>query len=338
MQIRQVAKLLGVSSRTIRFYEEKGLIQPQKNQENHYRRFTEQDICQIQTILTLRELGFSIVEIKKLLPHLHNQSWKEQLEIQRSVLYTQLVELRHSIDCIDEAIQRTLIDNEDQPSWFTQLGEQAKRRREARNRWKDGWNFHFHSDHSNPIHDQVPARPFYRDYQVALQETIEELLPSPTELGLEIGFGTGNLTQLLLDAKSQLCGIDQSLKMLSTTRNHFPTFEMHLVNFLAIPYPDQHFAYIVSSFAFHHLDPDQQILALQEMVRVCRGRICLTDFFYDDINHKNSIQKRFDPNPRDHEDYPLLPNILSWFEQHHFICRVKKINEFIQILLAVPIR
>lgn len=106
MKIRQVADLLGISSRTIRFYEEKGLIQPQKNQENHYRKFEEYDIWQIQTILTLRELGFSIVEIKNLLPHIHTQNWKEQLEIQRSVLYTQLVELRHSIECIDEVIQK----------------------------------------------------------------------------------------------------------------------------------------------------------------------------------------------------------------------------------------
>lgn len=338
MKIRQVADLLGISSRTIRFYEEKGLIQPQKNQENHYRKFEEYDIWQIQTILTLRELGFSIVEIKNLLPHIHTQNWKEQLEIQRSVLYTQLVELRHSIECIDEVIQKDLIDTDHPQTWVAQLGKQAKRRREARNRWKDGWNFAIRSDHSNPIHDQVPAKPFYREYLLALQQTVTQLRPSTTELGLEIGFGTGNLTQRLIDAKSQLCCIDQSLKMLSNTRVFFPTIEMHLGNFLAIPYPDQHFDYIVSSFAFHHLDPDQQILGLQEMMRVCRGRICLTDFYYDDWEHMNFIQKQLNSNPYEQEEYPLLPSILTWFEEHHYICKVKKINDFLQILLAVPIR
>ncbi|WP_051620655.1 MerR family transcriptional regulator [Paenibacillus sp. UNC451MF] len=61
MKINELAKRLDVTPRAIRFYEEKGLLQPEY-EENGYRRYTEDDAWRLQTIAAFREIGFGIEE------------------------------------------------------------------------------------------------------------------------------------------------------------------------------------------------------------------------------------------------------------------------------------
>lgn len=65
--IGEVAKMLKVSTRTLRFYDEKGLIKPAYIEENGYRFYEKEQIRQIELILFLKELGFSLKQIKMLI-------------------------------------------------------------------------------------------------------------------------------------------------------------------------------------------------------------------------------------------------------------------------------
>ena len=47
--IGQVAKFLGMSRDTLKFYEEKGLARPVQDQENDYRHYSEFDIWDVIT-------------------------------------------------------------------------------------------------------------------------------------------------------------------------------------------------------------------------------------------------------------------------------------------------
>ena len=82
---------------------------------------------------------------------------------------------------------------------------------------------------------------------------------------------------------------------------------MKLGNFLALPFTDHSFDFVVSSFAFHHLSPDQQLLALQEMqwVLTSRGRIGLTDLMFVDATHRDSYIRQAETTG--HEGKELLP-------------------------------
>ena len=62
--IGEVAKKLQISTRTLRFYEEKDLVRAAYTKENGYRFYTEEQIRQIELILFLKELGFSLKQIK----------------------------------------------------------------------------------------------------------------------------------------------------------------------------------------------------------------------------------------------------------------------------------
>jgi DNA-binding transcriptional MerR regulator len=66
--IEQVATSMGLTKRTLRYYEEVGLLPPTGRTEGNYRRYSEEDIERIKRIKELRDLlGFSLSDIRQLL-------------------------------------------------------------------------------------------------------------------------------------------------------------------------------------------------------------------------------------------------------------------------------
>ncbi len=66
--IEQVAIHTGFTKRTLRYYEEMGLLPPTGRTEGNYRRYSEADIQRLHRIKNLRELlGFSLTDIRELL-------------------------------------------------------------------------------------------------------------------------------------------------------------------------------------------------------------------------------------------------------------------------------
>lgn len=66
--IEQVATRTGFTKRTLRYYEELGLLQPTERTEGNYRRYSDSDIERLEYIKKLRDLlGFSLTDIGKLL-------------------------------------------------------------------------------------------------------------------------------------------------------------------------------------------------------------------------------------------------------------------------------
>ena len=66
-QIGEVADRTGVTQRTLRFYEEKGLLKPAERMEGGFRLYSEQDIEHIELIKRLQSLlNLSLAEIKEM--------------------------------------------------------------------------------------------------------------------------------------------------------------------------------------------------------------------------------------------------------------------------------
>lgn len=66
MRISDVEKLVGVSKKNIRFYEEQGLLQPGREEHNGYRSYSDEDVCRLRLIKLLRQLAVPISEIRGL--------------------------------------------------------------------------------------------------------------------------------------------------------------------------------------------------------------------------------------------------------------------------------
>lgn len=65
--INQLAKLSGVSVRTLHYYDEFGLLHPARVEPNGYRVYEEPQLLRLQQILFFRELEFSLADIKRVI-------------------------------------------------------------------------------------------------------------------------------------------------------------------------------------------------------------------------------------------------------------------------------
>jgi len=65
--INKLAKLAGLSTRTLRFYDECGLLPPRRISSNGYRVYGQAEIDRLQQILFYRELGVELAEIGRIL-------------------------------------------------------------------------------------------------------------------------------------------------------------------------------------------------------------------------------------------------------------------------------
>lgn len=67
LQIGEVADRTGVTQRTLRFYEEKGLLRPPTRMDGGFRLYSEEDVQRVEQIRRLQNLlGIALAEIKEM--------------------------------------------------------------------------------------------------------------------------------------------------------------------------------------------------------------------------------------------------------------------------------
>ena len=67
MRVNQLAKTLGVTPDTVRFYTRIHVLNPNKNPDNGYRDYRDKDVSRMRFILSARQLGFSVNDIQQIL-------------------------------------------------------------------------------------------------------------------------------------------------------------------------------------------------------------------------------------------------------------------------------
>jgi DNA-binding transcriptional MerR regulator/quercetin dioxygenase-like cupin family protein len=102
--VRQVARLSGVSVRTLHFYDEVGLLKPAYQAPNGYRFYEEPQLLILQQILFYRELGFELKQIRDILgrPDFEKVT---ALMSHRKVLEETLARTRRLLQTIDKTAE-----------------------------------------------------------------------------------------------------------------------------------------------------------------------------------------------------------------------------------------
>ncbi|GAA5101714.1 MerR family transcriptional regulator [Haloechinothrix salitolerans] len=67
MQIGEVAERTGLSLRTIRYYEEVGLVTPSARSQGGFRLYDESDVARLTLVKQMKPLGFHLEEMRELL-------------------------------------------------------------------------------------------------------------------------------------------------------------------------------------------------------------------------------------------------------------------------------
>ncbi|OPH46766.1 hypothetical protein BC351_12555 [Paenibacillus ferrarius] len=349
MLINEISRKLGITARAIRFYEQKGLLMPTKQKENGYRTYTEQDAWRLQTIISLREVGMTLEDIRLTLAQTDLNRQEEvlgALQMHRSLLFQQWTEIKQMIGTMDQMIQAAQASEQLPTELLYELAQHNKELRDLRTSWRDHWGFDQKAPHFDELLQTAPPdvrqigdsqvmpirnHPSSIIYEAALAKIVELVAPFHLSKGLDVGTGTGNLAGKLQQSGMAMSAIDQSQQMLKLCAAKNAEIELKLGNVLAIPFMDGEFDAVVCSFALHHLTEPQRELAWNEMLRVMKpgGIICLADYMIKDPDKKDVFLTRLINSqttklPMMHEQielYTVHSQLLAWLQ-----CRTSQVT------------
>jgi DNA-binding transcriptional MerR regulator len=135
-KIREIADLAGVTTRTIRYYDEIGLLDPATTGDNGYRYYDQDSLLRLQQILFFRELDVPLKEIE-LIMNGPNFSMVSALENHRSSLQIKVHRLEKLIDTLEKTVtslkgEETMSDQD-----IFEGFDESQYEEEARERWGD---------------------------------------------------------------------------------------------------------------------------------------------------------------------------------------------------------
>jgi DNA-binding transcriptional MerR regulator len=109
----EIAKKAGVSQKAVRLYDEKGLLKPTEYSEGNYRLYDKEALEISEKIVALKQIGFSLEEIRDNLVAGDAKDIEEALRMQLAVME----EKRYRIDMVIDAINRTLARKGESLDW-----------------------------------------------------------------------------------------------------------------------------------------------------------------------------------------------------------------------------
>lgn len=130
----ELAKLTGVSYKTIRHYQQKGLLEPEKYTDGGYRLYGTKTVELLERILMLKYLDFSLDEIKKMLGE---EDTKEALKKQEDLLRAQKEHIEQLLIAVEE-MQK--VREEDQWEKMLEMIRMTQQKEEIIKQYKESGN------------------------------------------------------------------------------------------------------------------------------------------------------------------------------------------------------
>jgi len=98
MTVGEIAKKMGVTVRTMQYYDKMGLLYPSAESDGGLRLYTNKEVVKMHQIISMKRLGFTLEDIKKWLPA---QNTPEEVS---KVLLRQAEELKEKINSISDVL------------------------------------------------------------------------------------------------------------------------------------------------------------------------------------------------------------------------------------------
>ncbi len=102
IDINDICKLFNTTSRTLRFYEEKGIIESTKDKFSNRRKYNQKQIQQIRNVFVLRTLGLSVKTIKSMQEY--DFDLKTAVLTRKAEIYASIDTKTKEIDILNQAI------------------------------------------------------------------------------------------------------------------------------------------------------------------------------------------------------------------------------------------
>lgn len=270
----ELAKLTGVSYKTIRHYYESGLLVPERVEENKYKKFGQASVEQLQKILMLKYLDFSLEEISEMLKR---EEPGEVFAKQAELLKKRKKHLELVLQAVEE-IQSLASDNQWEKMLdiirLTTWKEELEKQYAGSDNLQKRINIHAYSTSKVPWFAWV----------------LEGLELKPGMKILELGCGTGalwiqqreclpeNLEILLTDKsegmlKSAKANIGQFQEYFATKNIRFTFLQMPAEEFVAT---EERYDRIIANHMLYHVLADKR----QELLENCANSLKTDGMFY----------------------------------------------------------
>ncbi|WP_349727708.1 MerR family transcriptional regulator [Peribacillus frigoritolerans] len=103
MKVKELADLVGISVRTLHYYDEIGLLSPEEITESGYRLYSNDNLEMLQQILFFRELGMPLKEIKQMIS---SSSFDKQDALMKH--QKMLLEKRSQLDKLIKTVEKSI--------------------------------------------------------------------------------------------------------------------------------------------------------------------------------------------------------------------------------------
>jgi DNA-binding transcriptional MerR regulator len=142
--IAQVAQMSGVTSRTLRHYDEIGLLPPARVGGNGYRYYEEDQLLRLQQVLVLRELGLGLTAIKEIVerhtdPIAALREHHQRLLAERDRLDEVARMVERTIAELQQNEGKTTMSKISRPENLFEGFDGARYEADARERWPEQW-------------------------------------------------------------------------------------------------------------------------------------------------------------------------------------------------------
>ncbi|WBW96296.1 MerR family transcriptional regulator [Oceanirhabdus sp. W0125-5] len=286
MKTNEVCRKLKITSKSLRVYEEYGIVVP-KREANNYRDYDENDLFMLRTVILLKELGFSLKDIKNLIDNNNygNNQFTRSLYLQLKAVERKMYELDVVKNTLKTSIDNILESNTKQnyDTLVEKIDISLKENKTNRRRWLDMWGFdnkaiRFDKMVRDRSNDELGL---FDKYDEILDEVRKRIIEHKSVKVVDIGCGTGNLCGELSE-KMDVIGVDQSLEMLLQARKKYNKMKFKLGNFLDKPFIKNDVDIVVSTYAFHSLNNKEKKEAIKNMLEYLNddGKIIIADFMF----------------------------------------------------------
>lgn len=289
----EFAKRANVSVRTIRYYDDKGLLKPSEVKESGYRYYTDPDFIKLQRIIVLKRLGFTLEDIAEISSRDNDSDYiRESFGLQLSLIQNKLAELHQMEQTITQA--KESITNSRDPDWNKLIGliHLLNMEETLAEQYKNSINV----DARINLHMKCSLNPqgwFRWVYeQLPIRENIQIL---------EIGCGNGQLwrdNSDRLPLKANITLSDISSGMLRNAQeklaSHKERFRFECFDLQEIPYENQSFDLVIANHVlFYAKDRDK---ALSELTRILRsgGTLCCSTYGMQHMKEIELLAKEYD--------------------------------------------
>ena len=291
MNTKDVCRELSITPKTLRVYETQKLISPAR-EENGYRNYSIDDIMKIQVIMMLRDLGFSLKEIRSVL-HFEkaDDEFLHSFYIQSKAIESKINELGRTKDRLNNAVNELLRADRGDARILETIFRTARPENDKTTYqvMVDRWNFDLMAvDYVNRYLKEDTA------YLNAIK-TVEGLVkkyPHGTRI-LDVGGGTCNLW-IGFSPNTQLTVMDKSLPMILAARENAPWACFVLGDLLHLdPGKYEPFDLVLSTFTLHHVPYEKQLNAYQNLILAAgpAGSVLIVDRSFRDQAERDAKEK-----------------------------------------------